>query len=89
MKQVVTNKRVCFYDVLEEKVVAMMSDLYNPDLDDYTILTLSFNPILMDWVDVPPRPEVWMKNSNIRVEVMREYAEVEQWFDKLKRVIFG
>jgi hypothetical protein len=89
MKQIITNKRVCFYDVLEEKVVAMMSDLYNPDLDDYTILTLSFNPQLMDWVDLPIHPEVWMKNSNIRVEVMCEYAEVEQWFDKLKRVIFG
>jgi len=88
MKKIVTNKRVCFYDVLEEKVVAMMSDLYNPDLDDLTILTISFNPILMDWVDLPV-PEVWMKNSNVRVEVMREYAEVEQWFDKLKRVIFS
>lgn len=89
MKKIITNKRVCFYDVLEEKVIAVMSDMYNPDLDDLTILTLSFNPELMDWVDLPRQPEIWMKNSNIRVEVIREYAEVEQWFDKLKRVIFG
>lgn len=88
MKKIVTNKRVCFYDILNEQVVAMMSDLYNPNLDDLTILNLTFNPALMDWVDLP-RPELWMKNSNIRVEVMREYTEVEQWFDKLKRVIFG
>ena len=89
MKQVVTNKRVCFYDVLQEKVVAMMAELFSPDLDDEIILRVSFNPRLMDWVDLPAQSEVWMKNSNIRVEVMREYAEVEQWFDKLKRVIFG
>ena len=89
MKQIVTNKRVCFYDVLEEKIIAIMSDLYNPDLDDYTILTISFNPELMEWVDLPIHPEVWMKNSNIRVEVIKEYEEVEQWFDKIKRIIFG
>lgn len=89
MKQIVTNKRVCFYDVLKEKIIAIMSDLYNPDLDDYTILTISFNPELMEWVDLPIHPEVWMKNSNVRVEVIKEYEEVEQWFDKIKRVIFG
>lgn len=88
MKKIVTNKRVCFYDILNEQVIAMMSDLYNPNLDDLTILNLTFNPALMDWVDLP-HPELWMKNSNIRVEVMCEYTEVEQWFDKLKRVIFG
>lgn len=89
MKKIVTNKRICFYDILQEKVVAIMSDLYNPSLDDYTILTIGFNPDLMEWVDLPIHPEVWMKNSNVRVEVIKEYEEVEQWFDKLKRVIFG
>ena len=89
MKQIITNKRVCFYDVLEEKVVAMMAELFAPNLDDDIILQVTFNPQLMDWVDLPFHPEVWMKNSNVRVEVMYEYAEVEQWFDKLKRVIFG
>ena len=89
MKKIVTNKRICFYDVLNEQVVALLSDLFNPQLSDYDILHIVFNPQLMDWVDLPLCSEVWMKNSNIRVEVICEYAEVEQWFDKLKRVIFG
>lgn len=89
MKKIVTNKRMCFYDVLQEKVVALMSDLYSPSVDDYSILTANFNPELMEWVDLPIHPELWMKNSNVRVEVIKEYKEIEQWFDKLKRVIFG
>jgi hypothetical protein len=89
MKKIITCKRVCFYDVLNEQVVALMGETYNPSMDDKTILRLTYNPALMDIVDLPFHEEVWMKNSNIRVEVMHEYAEVEQWFDKLKRVIFS
>lgn len=48
MKRIVTNKRICFYDVLQEKVVAMMAELFSPDLDDEIILRVSFNPQLMD-----------------------------------------
>ena len=85
MKQIIECKRVCMYDVLEEKVVAIFAEQYRPEVPDEAILRVVFNPQLMELVDLPLCEELWMKNSNIRLEVFYEYKEVEQWFDKIKR----
>lgn len=89
MKKVVVQRRVCMYDVLEDKVIAVLAECYNPKLSDRDILSVVYNPYTMRWVDLPFKEELWIKNSNIRLEIINEYAEGVTLFDKLKRVIFG
>ena len=89
MKKVVTTRRACMYDYTEDKIVAIFADCYNPELSDRDIFSIVYNPYTMIWVQLPFREELRLKNSNIRIEIINEYADVEQWFDKLKRVILG
>lgn len=84
MKRVVVCKRVCFHNMQSGKITHILSDLYNKDLSDYTILCCVFNPNRMERDDFD---QIWIKNTWIRVEVYNEYKEVEQWFDKLKRIL--
>ena len=85
MKRVIECKRVCMYDVLEEKVIYIFGECFHPTLSDRDILHIVYNPEIMDMVDLPVQEELWVKNSNLRVEVFYEYMEVEQWFDKIKK----
>lgn len=89
MKKVIACRRACMYDAVEDKIVAILAECYNPSLSNRDILSIVYNPRIMTWVDLPLHEELWVKNSNIRVDVINEYKEVEQFFDKLKRVIFG
>lgn len=85
MKTVIECKRVILHDILKDKTIAIFAECYNPILTDRDILCTIYSPVTMEWVDLYPQEELWMKHSNIRVEVICEYKEVEQWFDKIKR----
>ena len=85
MKTIITCRRVCMYDVLQDKVIAILAECFNPALSNNDILSVVYNPQTMTWVSLPLHEELWFKNSNIRVEVISEYAEQEQWFDKIKK----
>ena len=84
MKRVVAYKRVCFRNMQTGKITHILTDLYNKDLSDYTILCCVFNPERMER---DSRDQIWITNTWLRVEVYSEYKEVEQWFDKLKRIL--
>ena len=85
MKRVIECKRAILYNVEQQKVVAVFSDQYIPQLSDRDILCVLYSPRTMEWVVNHFEEELWIKDSNIRVEVICEYKEVEQWFDKIKK----
>lgn len=85
MKTVIECKRAIMHNVVEDRTVAILAECYNPNLSDRDILCVVYSPRTMEWVDLYPQEELWIKNSNIRIEVICEYKEVEQWFDKIKK----
>ena len=88
MKQVVTRRRACLYDVAEDKIIAILAECYNPNLSDRDILSVVYNPTIMRWVQLPLKEELWIINSNIRVEIINEYTEKESFWKRIKEVRF-
>ena len=82
MKKVITRRRVCMYDVSEDKIISIFGECYNPNLSDQDILCVVYNPRLMDWIG----PYLWIKNSNIRLEIINEYAETQPFLNIWKRI---
>ena len=87
MKRIVECKRAIFYDVEQKKVVAILSDQYIPELSDRDILCILYSPRTMEWVVNHFEEQLWIKDSNIRVEVICEYKEIETLMDKIKRIL--
>lgn len=84
MKRIIINKRICFYNPIEDKVIAVMGELYNPDLSDYDVLCTFYNPKKMVWIG----NELWLRNNAIRVEVIHEGEDKRNWFERKWRFLF-
>ena len=85
MKKIVTCRRACIENMVTKEVVAIFSYTYHKDLSDNDILCSLFNPASMEWNG----RDLWILGTVCHVSVYNEYAEIEQWFDKIKRVIFN
>lgn len=82
MKTIVECKRALMYNTMENKVVAILHEQYNPTLSDRDILCVLYSPYTMEWgID----NTLWIRDSHIRIEVFCEYKEIETLWDKLKR----
>ena len=86
MKTVIECKRVLMYNTIEDKVVGIFAEQYNPTLSEQDILCIIFNPNTMEWL-TDSKESLWMKNSYIMLEVFCEYKEVETFSDKIKRIL--
>ena len=84
MKRIIVDKRVCFYDTVNDRVLAIMGELYNPELSDRDVLCVFYNPATMIW----RHEELWMRNSSVRVEVIHEGEDKRNWFEKKWRFLF-
>lgn len=83
MKTIIECKRVLMYDTVEDKVIGIFAEQYNPTLSERDILCVIYNPNTMEWIG----ESLWMKDTYILLEIFCEYKEIETKLDKIKRIL--
>ena len=90
MKKILTKRVSLICPWTHEEII--LSDEFNPEIDDYSILCCLYSPLLHEWIEDELWVKVPYKNTNVnrliyRFEVWEHIEYKEQWFDRLKKRI--